>query len=498
MWLILVVFILTIVYYLFEKQYSFWSKNGVPGPKPVFLVGNFGMNVLGRKSMGDVISDIYKKYENYPFVGVYKSTTPVLLVRDPEFVKNIVIRDFKHFYDNDIIIDKDVEPLFGRNPFCLKGQEWKQKRAQLSHCFTSGKIKGMYVFLEKNASRMIKYIKEETNASPTLELREVCIRFTLDNVAACAFGLEGKCFDEPLSQFRDIANRFLSPGSISAFKFTILSLCPWLGGYMKIKFVPNDVEQQLMNIVRSSIKYRKENNVVRNDFLDAMLQISSSTDVFTDIDIVANSASFFGDGYETSSRVMAFALFELALNVEVQEKLRKEIQNAAEKNNNILSYDVVNELPYLDACLNESLRKNSIIASLGKTCTEDYTYTTTDPDLKPLTVHVKAGSTIMIPIEALQNDPKYFENPDKYIPERFLEKNANSFNKYTFMPFGEGPRSCIGQRFGLTQIKVGIANIINNFKLTFNAKTKFPLKFDPHYIMLDAIGGLWVDFKKIN
>lgn len=67
------------------------------------------------------------------------------MIREPELIKNIVVKDFKHFQNNDIDIDKNVDRIFGRNPFALKGNEWKTKRAQLTTCFTSGKVRvGIY------------------------------------------------------------------------------------------------------------------------------------------------------------------------------------------------------------------------------------------------------------------------------------------------------------------------------------------------------------------
>lgn len=71
---------------------------------------------------------------------MYKMLTPTLLIREPELIKCITVKDFKHFQNNDFNIDKDVDKIFGRNPFVLKGQEWKTKRAQLTACFTSGKV----------------------------------------------------------------------------------------------------------------------------------------------------------------------------------------------------------------------------------------------------------------------------------------------------------------------------------------------------------------------
>ena len=81
-----------------------------------------------------------RKYNNESIVGAFKSFTPFLIIRDPDLIKEITIKSFSHFRDNDVEIDKKVDPIFGRNPFVLKGEEWKVVRAQLTPAFTSGKV----------------------------------------------------------------------------------------------------------------------------------------------------------------------------------------------------------------------------------------------------------------------------------------------------------------------------------------------------------------------
>lgn len=97
-------------------------------------------------------------------------------------------------------------------------------------------IKGMYPMLEEVSKRMIQFIEEKSNNSCVLlESRELCVRFTLDNVAACAFGLEGNCFQKEYPMFRKLADDFLSPGTWQSIKFSIAMTLPALNKLLKIR-----------------------------------------------------------------------------------------------------------------------------------------------------------------------------------------------------------------------------------------------------------------------
>jgi hypothetical protein len=145
--LILIITAITVGLYLLNVNYQYWKKRGVPGPKPTFLVGNLGQNFLVKKSLAEVFSDIYNAFPDSPMVGIFKASTPTLLIRDPELIRDITVKSFGHFHDNELFLDKDVDPLLGRNPFFMKGEEWRTTRVHLTPGFTSGKVKKRFWYL---------------------------------------------------------------------------------------------------------------------------------------------------------------------------------------------------------------------------------------------------------------------------------------------------------------------------------------------------------------
>lgn len=94
----------------------------------------------------------------------------------------------------------------------------------------------------------------------------------------------------------------------------------------------------------------------------------------------------------------------------------------------------------------ETLRVHPPLGSLNKVCTENYTYVPKDKSVISKPVVIEAGTTVILPLYGLHRDPKYFDDPNSFRPERFLGGNKNKIVKYTFMPFGEGPRACLGAK----------------------------------------------------
>lgn len=159
---------------------------------------------------------------------------------------------------------------------------------------------------------------------------------------------------------------------------------------------------------------------------------------FTFEQAAAQAFVFFMAGSETSSTTMQFALYELSLNPEIQEKTREEILKVLAKHNGKITYESIYEIDYLRCVVDETLRKYPPMSVLVRKCNKDFV-------IPGSTVGVPAGMQVQIPILGLHMDPEYFPNPEKFDPNRFTETEKIKRHHFTYLPFGEGPRNCIGE-----------------------------------------------------
>lgn len=152
--------------------------------------------------------------------------------------------------------------------------------------------------------------------------------------------------------------------------------------------------------------------------------------------IAAQLFLFYVAGFETSASTTAFTLYELAQQPKLLKKAEEDVQNALEKHG-ALTYDSLKDMKFLDLCTMETTRKYPGLPILNRECTQDYAI----PDTK---LTIKKGTPIIISLFGMHRDAEYFPDPMRYDPERFLEENMN-YNPVAYMPFGEGPRMCIGR-----------------------------------------------------
>lgn len=235
------------------------------------------------------------------------------------------------------------------------------------------------------------------------------------------------------------------------------------------------------------MEYREKNNIKRTDFVSLLLGLKNH---FTPTELAAESFLVYSGGFETSSTLMTFTMYELALNPDIQTRVREEIKSALDQNNGVLTYEILFEMEYLDMVINESLRKYPPIPNGIRLCTKDYVIPGTN-------LRVDKGTSVEIATYSLHHDPEYYPEPSKFDPERFTPAQIKLRHPFTFLPFGEGPRNCIGMRFGLMQSKLGIVKILQNFELSTSSLTPIPIKFVPSAPFLAPLGGMHLNLKKI-
>lgn len=272
----------------------------------------------------------------------------------------------------------------------------------------------------------------------------------------------------------------------SVMYMTILSIIPYFIDFFKISMVTDKTQKFFIKLMNDAIKYREDNNIEREDYMNYLIKLKKKTGL-SDLEVTSHGISFFIDGFETSSAAMSLVLYELGKNLEVQEKLRSEIKNS----------EIPYECSYLDQVIHESLRLHPGISPMIKVCSEPIEVSTTSGEK----VIIEKGTSLLIPVYSIHRDPEHYTDPDKFNPERFDPENGgvkHFRDKGLYWSFGDGPRMCLGMKFALLQMKIGISKIVEDFEISVNPKTIEPIELDPKELLLSPTGGVWLNLKEIN
>ncbi|KAK4878165.1 hypothetical protein RN001_010671 [Aquatica leii] len=483
-----IVFVGFVIYY--KWAFKYWQRLGVPYLKPTVPFGNSQQVLLVQTSLGEALAEHYKtgKAKGYKHVGLFSFTTPEYMPIDSDIIRNILVRDFNYFCDRGLYANEEIDPLTA-HLFFLTGNRWKKLRAKLTPTFTSGKMKTMFNTVVECSQKFKQAIDIQHTQGP-INIKIFLERYTTDVIGSCAFGLSCNSFDDPNSTFCKYSKRMFEPTNLEKIQALIAVFLPSISKLFKMHVLPTDISDFYFNIIQNTVKYRQTNNVVRNDFLQILIDLMDDGSGLTIEEVAAQALLFFLAGFETSSSVMMYCLFELALNQNIQEKLREELNAVIKDYDQVVTYECLNDLVYMGQVLDEVMRKYPPLPVLRRICITNYKVPNTE-------LVLEEGTIVLIPLLGVQNDPDYFPEPETFNPERFSPKNKAKLNRFCYMPFGEGPRMCIGLRFAFLQMKIGLSALLKNYKFSINKKTQMPLKINPKPIVLAPMEPIWLDIKKV-
>lgn len=278
-------------YFYFKYKYSFWSSRGFLSVPPTIPLGSIGE--LGSKNhTSDVFKRFYDEYKDItPALGFYFFATPILLPTDPELLKDIFVRNFDSFQQRGLYHNKNDQ--LTHNLFFMNGVEWKAMRHTVSPTFTSGKMKMMFENVSGICDGAIKHLKATADVCRNFEMKELLASLTTEIIISVAFGLEAKCIGNPKSELRVIANKIFNPPPLNALKFAILHSFQDFSRSLDLKIYDDHTSNFFKEMVQDTIKYREENKVMRNDFLQLLIQLKNGENAISTSEIIGNCFMFF-------------------------------------------------------------------------------------------------------------------------------------------------------------------------------------------------------------
>jgi len=207
------------------------------------------------------------------------------------------------------------------------------------------------------------------------------------------------------------------------------------------------------------------------DIIDLHLisQRDDPNTVLTDELLAAQAFLFFTGGLDTTVGAFEFLTYYLAVNPEAQQRAYEEIKTVMQDRTDVGSDDL-QKLKYLEGCIYEALRLSPLSFVIDRVCTKETVVAG---------VPIEPGMIIEFPTPYIHRDPRYFDQPDEFLPERFLKNDEVSSDLSAFLTFGDGPKNCVGRRLAVMNVQTIMVNMLLRFTIERTIHTPVPPQLKP-------------------
>ncbi|KAG5888983.1 hypothetical protein JTB14_026054 [Gonioctena quinquepunctata] len=531
LWTLLVVFASL---YIFIRPLWYWKIKQVIQISSIPIFGDYLRTTLRFETFPEALQRLYNQFSNERYCRIYQFATPTLLIRDPELIKEVTIRDFDHFTDHRSFVTKTSDPLWGKNVFSLKGQKWREMRSILSPAFTSRKMKFMFGLIAECAEDFVSFFLETDQDVIEVELKDTFNRFSNDAIATFAFGIKVDSLKEPKNEFfLKTEDSFTFTAWKSMKLFLSLMLPTFMMNLLKLRIFDQNISDFFRDIVDETIKIREQKGIVRPDLIHLMMEARKysykneedsgyssvkESDIgkqtrhkleITNADIAAQALVFFLGGFESSSSLMCFVGYELAVNEHTQKRLRKEIEETLDECDGVITYDALLKMKYMDmvisgikGVMNSIPLKKLLPLDADSWSKYDNFHENSDKNFE-VEDHLDEDISQQYNLSANDNshaEPRYpkRQHPDCFDPDRFSDENRGRIDPYTYLPFGIGPRKCIGSRFAILETKMLLFHLLSKFELIPTPRSTIPFEISRGTFTLDSGDGFWFAFKRLT
>ncbi|XP_019717798.1 cytochrome P450, family 3, subfamily A, polypeptide 65 [Hippocampus comes] len=463
--------------------YGYWPYNtfqrlGIPGPRPVLFFGNM---LSYRKGFIHFDMECHKKYGK--IWGIFDGRQPVLCIMDPAVIKTVLIKECYSLFTNRRNFRLNG-PLYDAVSIA-EDENWKRIRSILSPSFTSGRLKEMFVIMKRHSANLVSSMKKKADLNQALDLKEFFGPYSMDVVTSTAFSVDLDSINNPSDPFVTNIKKMLKFDFFNPL-FLMIAFFPFLGPFfekMEFSFFPAAAFDFFFAALQK-IKSSRESSGrgTRVDFLQLMIDSQKNHNSLeedmkkglSDHEILSQAMIFIFAGYETSSSSLSFLAHNLATNPHVMKKLQDEV-DATFPNKAAVQYSELMEMEYLDMVINESLRVYPIVQRLERVA---------KASIEINGVVIPKDMAVVVPTWPLHRDPDLWPQPEKFQPERFSKENKDSLDPYVYLPFGAGPRNCIGMRFAMVSMKLAIVEILQRYNFCMCDETEVPIEMDVQGLLM--------------
>ncbi|XP_077559272.1 cytochrome P450 3A14-like isoform X3 [Haemaphysalis longicornis] len=490
-----------------RRHFSYFEKLGIPGPKPNIIWGN--LREYHSMELYKVLGKWRQKYGD--IFGFFNGDVPFVVVNDLKLIEEIYVRNFQNFVDRGFTMMTDqMHPFLQKSLMHISGYPWKNLRTAVAYGFTARKLKLMMPHIEEDADIFIKSMEKYADSAEEVHMLHKFEELSMDYVARGAFGIDERFQGKPDHPAIAVAKATFRGCMIGPFHMiaqctttfgALMKPLYWLSLYLgEYSFQSlNDQTAKIIQMRKQDPSLRKPDilqNLLDAEYVETEQESRDSSPskgspksrALTTEEVINSASILFAAGFETTATALSYIVYLLGKHPEVQGRIRQEIADAVADNQGVLEYDVVmKQAKYLAQVVDEALRLYPPgLTFMTRKAKEDFEYNG---------IRFKAGTCFMVSQYQMLRDPKCWSDPSEFNPDRF---SGDHDTVLRHMPFGVGPRNCVGMRLALLKLRYTIARLLQNYRLELGPSQKGTMEVG-QYAMVSTPGrGPWILLRKLE
>jgi cytochrome P450 len=407
-----------------------------PGPKPRFLIGNLPL------AGGDPLSVFLKWAQEFGDIFYYRAVwLRVYFLNHPDLIESVLVRNPANFQKDRVI--RNSRWFFGEGLLTSEGDFWLRQRRLSQPAFHRERVASYAAIMTSYAEEMLANWQD----GEVRDIHAEMMNLTLRIVVRTLFNVES----EQTAHVSSALNALMRNASGARM------LIPPIGRYLP---TPSMIEvrrgvRHLEETVYGIIERRRADQRDAGDLLSMLIQVRDEDGSrMSDKQLRDEVLTFLLAGHETTAIALSWTWHLLAQHPEAEAKLHTEIDSVLA--GGAPAFSDIQRLPYTEAVIKESMRLYPPAWSLARTVRSDF-------EIRGY--RIPAGANLVMSQWIMHRDPRYFDQPEKFVPERWLNGGSAKLPRFAYFPFGGGPRQCIGAAFAQMEAAMVVATIAQRFQL---------------------------------
>lgn len=374
------------------------------------------------------------------------------MVMDPGALKRVFLENVENYPKSTVTL-RLLKPAVGESLFVAEGKHWRWQRRATAPAFQHRNVVQLASMMSDSAEAASRRLGVIADGAGVTDIDDEMTTATFDVVCdALLSGRDALNRDELI----DALARYLETvGKVSLLD--VLGLPNWIPrpGQLFSRGSISDTQKMMEGVISKRRAKIATGEEPANDLLNLILEAEDpkSGRRMSDAEVRDNLLTFVIAGHETTALTLGWALYLIAAHAPTQERLAAEVRSVL--NGRTAVADDVEALPFTKQVIEETLRLYPPAAFLSRNAVKADTL---------LDREIRAGDTVMLPIYTLHRNELLWDNPDVFDPDNFTPEKVKARDRFAYLPFGQGPRICIGMNFALTEATIILATLVDRFR----------------------------------